>query len=342
MSRCAPIFRGKQADQYMPQKSAKRTKGFGVLPALFYVEADMQTLADIGVATCEPLIQARSMLRRPSLPTAERQLDSKSPVRIGLALGGGFARGIAHAGVLRILEQHQIPIHCITGISAGAIVAAAYASGATPEEIARAGCSMRFSDVGRLSFGRLGLVGSQCMNHFLERLLKTYRFEEMRFPLGVVATDLATGEPAPFTETGSVFDPIRASCAYPGLFQPVRHQGRLLVDGAMSMGVPAALARQLGATHVIAVAVPASGPGSQPSNMFQVVSRCLQILQSRFEDGWRSETDLVIAPDVRGVDWNDFGRGPQLVEAGEAAALASLPQIREWVARMRPAAQMVN
>jgi NTE family protein len=195
-------------------------------------------------------------LRRHSPPAAKERPISESPtppIRIGLALGGGFARGIAHAGVLEIIDQYRIPIHCITGVSAGSIVAAAYASGATPGEIARAGCSMRFTDVGRWSLGRLGLAGSERMNRFLERLLKTCRFEEMRMPLGILATDLSTGEPVPFSGTGPVFDPIRASCSYPGLFQPVRHQGRLLVDGAMSLEIPAALARQLGATHVISV-----------------------------------------------------------------------------------------
>jgi NTE family protein len=257
-------------------------------------------------------------------------------------LGGGFARGIAHAGVLRILEQHRIPIHCITGISAGSIVAAAHASGATPEEIARAGCAMRFGDVGRFRLGRLGLVRSQCMNRFLERLLKSYRFEQMRMPLGVLATDLSSGEPVTFAGSGSVFEPIRASCAFPGLFQPVSFQGRCLVDGAMSMGIPSALARQLGATHVISVHLPAAAPSASPSNMLQVVGRCFQILQSRVDHSWRDETDLVIAPDVRGVDWNAFGRGPELVEAGEAAAIASLPRIHEWFSRAQPAAERVN
>src|ERR1051325_3774462 len=95
-------------------------------------------------------------------------------VRIGLALGGGFARGIAHAGVLKVIDRFRIPIHCVTGVSAGSIVAAAYASGATPEEIVRAACSMRFSDIGRWRLGRLGLVGSERMNRFLERLLKVH------------------------------------------------------------------------------------------------------------------------------------------------------------------------
>lgn len=103
----------------------------------------------------------------------------------------------------------------------------------------------------------------------------------------------------------------------------------------MSMGVPAALARQLGATHVISVTLPAAVPSALPNNMFQVVNRCFQILQGRFESSWRSETDLEIAPEVRGVDWNAFGRGPQLVHAGEAAALARLPRIQEWFSSTR-------
>ena len=229
-------------------------------------------------------------------PVRTSSVAQVPPVRIGLALGGGFARGIAHAGVLKVFEQHRIPIHCVTGVSAGSIVAAAYASGTAPEEIARAGCSMRFRDVGRWSLGRLGLVGSERMSRFLKRLLRAYRFEEMRTPLGVVATDLSTGRPVSFFGMGQVFDPVRASCSYPGLFRPVRHEGQLLVDGAMSVEAPAALARQLDATHVISIYLPATGPSAQPRSVFQVVNRCFLILQGRAEDNWRSETDLVIAP----------------------------------------------
>ena len=148
--------------------------------------------------------------------------------------------------MLDVFERNGIPIHCITGVSAGSIVAAAYASGASPAEIARAGCAMRFGDVARWSLCRMGFVVSERMKRFLERLLKAYRFEEMRIPLGVLATDLCTGQPVCFRDSGDVFLPIRASCSYPGLFQPVRYNGRLLVDGAMSMEIPAALARALG------------------------------------------------------------------------------------------------
>jgi NTE family protein len=295
----------------------------------------MQTTGNIPDPTVVPMVRSSSVFRRPSISTAAPLRATESQVRIGLALGGGFARGIAHAGVLRVLEQHRIPIHCITGISAGAIIAAAYASGRTPDEIARTGCSMRLRDVASLSLGGLGLAGSRPMNRFLERALCSYRFEEMRLPLGVVATDLSTGEPVSFAGTGRVFGPIRGSCAYPGLFEPVEHRGRFLVDGAMSMGVPAALARQLGATHVISVWLPDGVPDAPPSNIFQVVSRCFQIMQSRFDDSWRSETDLEIAPEVREVDWNAFGRGSQLVQAGENAALANLSYIQEWFSPTR-------
>jgi len=270
------------------------------------------------------------------------QLRKRSPVavvpRIGLALGGGFARGIAHAGVLRIFERHGIPLHCITGVSAGSIVAAAYASGSGPDEIARVACSLRIRDVARWSLCRMGFMGTERMKGFLEGLLKTYRFEEMRIPLGVLATDLCTGEPVSFRDAGDVVLPIRASCSYPGLFQPVSSGDRLLVDGAMSVEIPALLARELGATHVISVCLPAPPCRRPPANVFQVVRRCFQIMQRRSEDGWRHASDLVIAPDLQTIEWNGFECAPELVKAGEVAALAALPAIQSWFKRpaLRP------
>jgi NTE family protein len=153
----------------------------------------------------------------------------------------------------------------------------------------------------------------------------------MAMPLGILATDLATGESVTFRDSGDVFLPIRASCSYPGLFQPVRWEGRLLVDGAMTMEIPALLARQLGATHVISVHLPVEPGGVPPNNMFQVVNRCFQILQTQTEEGWRRHSNLVIAPDVRSVDWDGFGCGPNLIKAGEAVAEAALPTIRRWL-----------
>lgn len=249
------------------------------------------------------------------------------PVRIGLALGGGFARGIAHVGVLRVLEKNNVPIYCLAGVSAGSMVAAAYASGATPEEIAQVGASMRFGDIARWSIRRMGFAGSERMQRFLARLLKCFRFEEMRLPLGVVATDIVHGEAVLFYGEGDVVLPIRASCSYPGLFQPVPWEGRLLVDGAMSMEIPALLARSLGATHVISVHLPMQRHPGLPRNVFQVINRCFQIMQTRTEDGWRRQSDVVVSPETRGIQWDGFKSAAQLMEAGEQAALAMLPQI---------------
>ena len=260
----------------------------------------------------------------------EPREQSTAPPRIGLALGGGFARGIAHAGVLKVFERHGIPIHCITGVSAGAVVAAAYASGAEPDEIARKACSVRFGDVARWSLSRMGFVVSERMKPFLQGLLKRYRFEDMPIPLGVMATDLCTGEPVSYRDTGDVFFPIRASCSYPGLFQPVRFGGRVLVDGAMSVEIPALLARQLGATHVVAVHLPAPACRRPPTDVFKVIRRCFQIMQTRNEDGWRQASDVVITPDLRTIEWDGFEAGPELVMAGEAATMAVLPAIQSW------------
>jgi NTE family protein len=251
--------------------------------------------------------------------------------RIGLALGGGFARGIAHAGILSAFERHGIPLHCITGVSAGSIVAAAYASGVTPEEIWRAGSSVRFRDVARWSLCKMGFMATERMKRFLERLLRAHTFEEMRIPLGIVATDLCSGDAVSFRDHGDVFVPIRASCAYPGLFQPVRSGERLLVDGAMSIEIPALQARELGATHVISVSLSSGVYQRPPADVFQVIRRCFQIMQGRTEESWRQLSDLVITPDLQAIEWDSFESGPEMVKAGEAAALAAMPVIQSWL-----------
>jgi NTE family protein len=262
-----------------------------------------------------------------------------SPVpRIGLALGGGFARGIAHVGVLRVLERENIPLHCVTGVSAGAIVAAGYASGATADEIGAVGSAMRFGDVARWSISRLGLAGSERMTAFLQKLMKRMQFEDMRIPLGVIATDIRSGKPVAFRDHGDVAPAIRASCSYPGLFRPFEIDGRMFVDGAMTVEVPSQLARSMGATHVIAVCIPNQDETFEPQNMFQVVSRCFQIMMSQNEDGWRKESDIVLMPDVGAIPWDGFQSAARMVEAGERAAAQALPRIREWLGKgFRPA-----
>jgi NTE family protein len=257
-------------------------------------------------------------------------------VRLGLALGGGFARGISHVGVLRAFERARIPIHCIAGVSAGAIVASAFASGSTSEEIEKIAVRMRFSDIARWRFSRRGLVGSDPMRDFLGRLLKVLTFENMRIPLAVIASDLTAGAPAVFRDKGDVVLPIRASCSYPGLFQPVRYMNHCLVDGMISMDVPAAPLRRMGATHVVSVALPAPVETVDPQNILSVVSRCFQIMTARTESQWRRHSNVVITPDVKDMGWNSFEHARNMIDAGERAAKAAIPQILRWFPELAP------
>lgn len=250
--------------------------------------------------------------------------------KLGIALGGGFARGIAHVGVLRAFEQAKIPIHFIAGVSAGSIVASAFASGSSSGEIETVARTMHFSDVARWTFSTRGLVGSDPMTKFLARVLKVFEFEKMKVPLAIVASDLNAGAPAVFRDRGDVVLPIRASCSYPGLFQPVRYMNHCLVDGMISMDVPAAPLRRMGATHVISVSLPNPNETVDPQNMLSVVTRCFQIMNSRTESQWRRHSNLVITPDVKDVAWNSFESAARLVEAGENAAKQVMPQILRW------------
>lgn len=263
------------------------------------------------------------------------------PVRttggIGLALSGGFARGMAHIGVLRVLEREKIPVSWIGGVSAGSIVGAIYAAGADSRDLTAIARSMKFRDVAGWKPGRLGLAASERMEAFLRRILKVHRFEQMRTPLAVVATDLRSGEPIVFHTEGEVFTAIRASCAYPGLFHPVRHEGRYLVDGAMSMEIPAQALRELGVSNIVSVALAHAPVSHEPTSMFSVVNRCFQIMQRRTEQHWRAHSDLVIVPEVSAVTWDDFTSFDRLIAAGEKAAEQALP-ILERLAGGAPSA----
>lgn len=267
----------------------------------------------------------------------QRLSNPVKPVQgFGLALGGGFSRGIAHVGVLRVFEREGIPISWVAGVSAGSIVAAGYAGGSDSHQLERVARSMRFKDVAGWRISKLGLVGSERMEAFLRRALPVHRFEEMKIPLAVVATDLKTGEPAVFRGKGEVFGPVRASCSYPGLFQPVRIDGRFLVDGAISMEIPALALRELGVENIISVALPPPAISQDPGSMFAVVNRCFQIMQRRTEAHWRNGSNIILTPEVSGVAWDDFSQVDRLVEAGMMAAEKALPAIRKMMQLIAP------
>jgi NTE family protein len=253
------------------------------------------------------------------------------PVRAGvaLALGGGFARGFAHLGVLQVLEQNHIPISHIAGTSVGSILGAAYASGAPLARIIETCRTLRFRDIARWRVSRLGLASNQRLENLIERVFESRQFEDLRIPLAVVATDLTSGEPVVFTQ-GNLVDAIRASCAYPGLFEPVEIGTRCLADGCLVAPVPTQAARELGASVVIGVSVGMEdGHRGAPTNIFQVVSRAVNAAQKHQLEIWERYADLVLRPDVQSLAWDDFDHADEAIAAGAAAARRALHRIEK-------------
>jgi NTE family protein len=267
-------------------------------------------------------------LSRRSTPIAT---ESKRMPAIGVALGGGFARGIAHIGVLKVLEEEGIPIRMVGGTSVGAIMGAAYCSGLTIAELEEIAHKVRFATFARWTISRFGFATTDRMAIFLERILKVQTFEELRIPLAVTATDFKTGGGAVFT-SGPIIDPVRASCAYPGMFLPVEIDGRCLVDGMLSYPVPSLPLRNLGADRVLAVHLKGQWSKScAPRHFFDVIGQSFAIAQDMMSPVWRNAADLVIEPDVAGFDYDDFKRAGELIRVGELAMRAALPEVRKWL-----------
>ena len=251
---------------------------------------------------------------------------------MGLALGGGFARGFAHLGVLQVLEERRISVSHIAGSSVGSILGAAYASGAPLARIIEACRTLRFRDIARWRVSRLGLASNQRLGALIERVFGSRQFEDLRIPLAVVATDLSSGDPVVFTH-GNLVDAIRASCAFPGLFEPVEIGTRCLADGGLVAPVPTEAARSVGAQTVIGVSVGLEdGHRGVPTNIFQVVSRAVGAAQKHQLELWERQADLVLRPDVQALAWDDFARADEAIEAGAAATRRALPRIEKMLA----------
>lgn len=252
---------------------------------------------------------------------------------VALALGGGFARGFAHLGVLKIFQKYDIRVSHIAGSSVGSILGAAYASGAPLERIMETCRTLRFRDIARWRVSRLGLASNQRLATLMERVFGSRQFEDLKIPLAVVASDLSTGEPVVFT-SGNLVDAIRASCAFPGLFEPVQIGTRCLADGGLVAPVPTHAARFIGAQTVVGVSVGMQdGHRGAPTNIFQVVSRAVSAAQKHQLEVWERHADLVLRPDVQFLAWDDFARADEAIEAGAAAALRALPRLEHLLER---------
>ncbi len=281
--------------------------------------------------------KARSALRTAVRSLREFAYASSLPARrgstpirprIGLALGGGFARGLAHIGVLKVLAENRIPIDALAGTSVGSIIAAVFASGATLMEMVEEARKIRWKGFARWTVARLGLATNERMEAMLRRVLHCSRFEDLEVPLAVVAADISTGEAVTFRK-GNLILPLRASCSFPGLFTPVQYEGHLLVDGAIVGSVPVSALRGFGVDAIIGVHLRTSvSRYFPPANIFQVIGQSFQVAENLNQARWREHCSLAIEPDVSEFKWDEFDRADELILAGERAAREALPALR--------------
>jgi len=259
-----------------------------------------------------------------------------SPPKIGLALSGGAARGMAHVGVLRALAENNIPIHCLAGTSAGSIVGGAYASGMSIDEIAEFGRELRWRHIGRVTMSRFGLQSNKRLEKYLRSRFPITKFEDLPIPFAAVATDLKSNAAVVMKDQGDMPFAIRASCTIPGWYVPVTDdQGRQLVDGGLVAVIPSAVTRSLGADIVIAVDVNSVGAtffGSSSSSSFiGVLLQSMMVIQKTVSARQLEMSDFVISPKVGHIRWDRLRRVDELMDAGYEAGLESIAKIRELI-----------
>ena len=257
--------------------------------------------------------------------------------RLGLALGGGAARGFAHVGVIQVLEENGIRPDFLTGTSAGSLVAALYASGKTPTELERVAMSMdevTLTDWALPILGR-GLLRGDALARYVSQAVDGRTIETMALPLGVLATDLGTGQGVLFRR-GDVAQAVRASSAVPGLFAPVGIAGREYVDGGLVAPVPVQQARDMGAEVVLAVDISSAPEGNLAVGNIRVLLQTFAIMGQSINRHELATADVVVRPALAGVGSADFASRKRSIEAGRAAMLAALPQLKTQLARLKP------
>jgi NTE family protein len=252
--------------------------------------------------------------------------------RLGLALSGGAARGIAHVGVLKVLAEEGIQVDCVAGTSAGALVGGALASGMSVEDIEAFGRSLRWRDLGRMTLSRLGAQTNAPMEDFIRARFPVSRFEELPMPFAAVATDLLTGAAVVMRDEGDMAFAVRASCALPGWYIPVTDaRGRQLVDGGLVANLPTSVVRALGAEVVVAVDVNSDGAKfiGTPTSVIGVLLQSIVVVQRTAVEHQRQLADVVISPLVGHLRWDEMTRASEFIDAGVEAARAAIPAIKE-------------
>jgi NTE family protein len=270
----------------------------------------------------------------PSPPAAPAPVKLK----IGLALGGGAAKGFAHIGVIKMLEASGIHPDVVAGTSAGSVVGALYASGMDAFALQQTAFGLDEAKIRDVRLFSGGLVQGQALQDYVNQLLHKQPIEQLKLPFAAVATELESGTRTVFVR-GNAGRAVRASSSIPGVFEPVEIHGKHYVDGGVVSPIPVDAARQLGADFVIAVDISAAPDGRNPQDMMGIVGQSLTIMGRQLAAQESARADVVIRPDLTGIGPTDFEQKNQAILAGEKAALAAIPAIRAKLAAMVAARQ---
>lgn len=247
--------------------------------------------------------------------------------RVGLALGGGFARGLAHIGVLQVLEENNIPVDLVAGTSSGSLVGAMYAAGLSVERMAQEARKLAWSNLVKLRLRRDGLLDSEGLDRLFNALVGDLDFSRLRLPFAAVAVDVTTGEEVAIRD-GKVATAVRASCAVPGVFLPVRLRGRVLVDGGVRNNVPVSVVRAMGADLVVAVELGRqTRPQAPPRNVLDIIMYSLAIMAQDQIAQALAQADIAIRPNLENLGPVDLHRAHEFIEAGRLAAQEALPEV---------------
>jgi NTE family protein len=263
-----------------------------------------------------------------SIPPVETHAP-KRPLRLGLALGGGAARGFAHVGVLQVLEEAGIKTDLVVGTSAGSVVAALYASGKTGSQLQTVAETMEEATITDWTVPLLGrgMMRGDALGRYVNAQTGGRRIEDFKMPLGIVATDLHTGQGVLF-QRGDVGTAVRASSSVPSLFEPVRIGNREYVDGGLVSPVPVRYARQMGAEYVLAVDISSAPESGKTGDMFQILMQTFTIMGKSINAFELRDADLVVRPALANVGSADFGSRRRSIEAGRLAMQQALPKLR--------------
>ena len=254
--------------------------------------------------------------------------------KLGLALGGGAARGFAHIGVLQVLEEEGIKPALVVGTSAGSVVASFYASGKTGQQLQWLADTMdetQFTDWANPFSGR-GILRGEALGKYINSQLNGMKIEDMKLPLGIVATDLRTGDGILFRR-GDVATAVRASSAVPSVFEPVQIAGKDYVDGGLVSPVPVRYARQMGADLVLAVDISSRPEDAKTTDMLKVLLQTFSIMGKSISQLELAQADVVVRPALPDIGSTEFSARKKSIEAGRAAMKQAMPQLRALLAQ---------